>query len=443
MYKTINKYAPKLFELMDLLPDKRKGSDYELSAVITGCIAMFVFKETSRNAFNQDMQEANFKDNYYRIFKKRLPHMDTVQRVISELPAKDIERIKQAFVAALIEQRLLRSFRLFGKYYTIAIDGTGVSSYKENNAAQNLPCKTSKNDVVTYYSHVVEAKLVTSSGICLSIASEWVVNQPEHKSVDKEFEKQDCEQKAFVRLAQKIKTFYPRLPICLLADGLYPNQTFMQICQDNDWAYIVVLKDKSLKTLQEDITDVENKHRHSIEYTKLEAKGKRHVHQQYEWITDTLAHSGHTVYWLSCTETIIHLDNNGKVLSEDEPTRFVNLTSIKVDKGNVRTIADTGRMRWKIENEGFNAQKNGGYNLGHKYARKSFTAHQNYYQCMQIAHIINQLVEKSTEIVALLNENKKLTIKHLWKQLLATMTSAIVNITEFEQNRKTQIRLAG
>ena len=398
---------------------------------------MFVFKETSRNAFNQDREEVNFRDNYLRIFKKRLPHMDTVNRVISQLRPEDIESIKRAFIAGLIEQRIFRCFRLFGKYYTIAIDGTGVNSYKENNAEQNLPCKTSKNDVVTYYSHVVEAKLVTSSGFSISIGSEWVINQPGN---DKEFDKQDCEQKAFERLAGKIKKDYPRLPVCILADGLYPNKTFMKICQDNGWAYVVVLKDKNLKGLQEDITDVENKHRHSLQYDRIEAKGKKHIHQKYEWITDTLTHAGHTVYWLSCTETITHLGPNRKVLSVEEPTRFVNLTSIRVDKDNVRDIMNTGRMRWKIENEGFNTQKNGGYNLGHKYSRKSFTGHQNYYQCMQIAHIINQLVEKSTEIVALLLENNKLTLKHLWKQWLSCLAA---NKEEIELKESGQIRLSG
>lgn len=440
MCKTIHRYCPKLFELMDLLPDKRKGSEYELSEIITGCIAMFVFKEVSRNAFNLDREEVNFRDNYFRIFKKRLPHLDTVNRVISQLCVKEIENIKQAFVAGLIEQRIFRCYRMFGKYYTIAIDGTGVNSYKENNAEQNLPCKTSKNGVVTYYAHVVEAKLVTASGICISIASEWVINQPGY---DAEFNKQDCEQKAFMRLAKKIKQYYPRLPICILADGLYPNQTFIQICQDNDWAYVVVLKDKSLSLLQKAIVDVESRHRHSLECDLLEAKGTRHVHLKYEWITQTLSHGGHVVYWLSCIETITHLDKKHNILSVEEPTRFVNLTSIKVDKDNVRTIIDAGRMRWKIENEGFNTQKNRGYNLGHKYSRKSFTAHQNYYQCMQIAHIINQLVEKSTEIVDLLTTNNKLTLKHLWKQLLAALTTAIVDMALFETTKKTQIRLAG
>ena len=172
----------------------------------------------------------------------------------------------------------------------------------------------------------------------------------------------------------------------------------------------------------------------------MDNKGKRHVHQKYEWITETLTHAGHIVYWLSCTETISHLGKKHEVLSVEEPTRFVNLTSIKVDKDNVRDIMNAGRMRWKIENEGFNTQKNQGYNLEHRYTRKSFIGHQNYYQCMQIAHIINQLTEKSTEIVALLTENNKLTLKHLWKQWLNWMAA---NNEEIVVPTSLYIRLAG
>jgi hypothetical protein len=409
-----------------------------MSEIITGCIAMFLFKETSRNAFNLQREVGHFQDNYEKIFKKRLPHTDTVDRVMCRLSPQDLESINAAFVSRLIEQRLFRCFKILGKYYGIAIDGTGINSCEENNKEQNLPSKISKNGKVTYHSYVIDAKLVTSSGMAISIANERVANQSDGS--DTEFDKQDCEQKAFERLAEKIKKDYPRLPICILADGLYPNQTFMKICQDNNWTYIVVLKDKSLKGLQEDIIDVENKHRHSRQFHRQQ--GRKRIHQKCEWITEQLTHAGHTVYWLSCTETITNLDKNGKVVSVEEPTRFVNLTSMKVDNDNIPDIANAGRMRWKIENEGFNTQKNGGYNLSHKYSRKSFTAGKNYYQCLQIAHTLNQLVEKSTEMVTLFKANGKLTTKHLWEQLRSMLTY-IIDVADFESNKKTQVRLAG
>lgn len=441
MCKTLKAHCPKLFELMDALPDKRQRSDYSMSEIITGCIAMYLLKETTRNAFNNERSEEFFQDNYLKIFKKRLPHMDTVDRVITQLSCEEPEGIKSAFVSALIEQRVFRRFRLLGKYYPIAVDGTGVNSYKENNPEWNLTSKKSKNGVITHYSHVVEAKLVTPIGMSVSVASEWVTNET-RDSTDTTYNKQDCEQNAFGRLAKDIKTEYPRLPVCILADGLYPNKTFMQICQDNDWAYIVVLKDDSLKLLQEAIADVENKDRHKLDCDIITDNRRTHINRKYEWIAVPLTHAVHTVYWLSCTETITRRDKNGKTLPAEQPTRFVNLTNLKVDKDNVRHISEAGRMRWKIENEGFNEQKNGGYNLGHKFSRKSFTGYKNYYQCMQIAHIINQLVEKSAEIAGLLATNGRLTIKHLWTQLRAWFTSRIIDITDFESNKRTQIRLA-
>lgn len=440
--KVIKGRFPKLFELMDALPDKRKGSNYKVSELITGSIALFLFKQPSRNALNNDRREGHFKENYEKVFKKKLPHMDTVDRYISELSPVELEQIKAAFISALIEQRVFHRFKLFGKYFTIAIDGTGVNSYKENNKEQVLLSKTSKNGVVTYYSHVVEAKLVTSSGLAISIATEWVTNET-NKGTDKEFKKQDCEQKAFQRLAVKIKKNYPRLPVCILADGLYPNKTFMKTCKDNDWAYVVVLKDDSLGLLQQDIKDIEDKRRHSFECDRLENKGKTHINQKYAWIAEKLAHAGYPVYWLSCTETITHYDKNGKIWSVETPTRFVYLSSCEVNKNNIRSIAEAGRMRWKIENEGYNEQKNGGYNLGHKYSRKSFAGYQNYYQCMQIAHIINQLVEKSEPLSDLFKPNNKITKKHVWKHLLAWLTYVVVITADIEVAERTQVRLAG
>lgn len=35
--------------------------------------------------------------------------------------------------------------------------------------------------------------------------------------------KQDCELKAFKRLARRLKSAFKRLPVMVLLDGLYPN----------------------------------------------------------------------------------------------------------------------------------------------------------------------------------------------------------------------------
>lgn len=85
--------------------------------------------------------------------------------------------------------------------------------------------------------------------------------------------------------------------------------------------------------------------------------------------------------------------------------------------------ADGGRLRWKIENEGFNVQKNHDYELGHKFSQASYEALQNYYLILQIAHMINQLVEKSADVVCLMKEHSGQTFKALWKNLMEFLKS--------------------
>ena len=106
------------------------------------------------------------------------------------------------------------------------------------------------------------------------------------------------------------------------------------------------------------------------------------------------------------------------------------------------TLSASGRLRWKIENEGFNCQKNHGYALKHQYARSSYLAAQNYYQCLQIAHLINQLVILSQHFQQRLTG--KLTIKHLWEELCGFLYFARVctrTLRALDQQR-IQIRLA-
>ena len=51
-------------------------------------------------------------------------------------------------------------------------------------------------------------------------------------------------------------------------------------------------------------------------------------------------------------------------------------------------------MRWKIENEGFNVQKKGGYELEHAYTNNPNSA-KIFYFLLQIAHLLAQLLHKA------------------------------------------------
>lgn len=367
---------------------------------------MFIFKESSRNSYNNDRREKNFRKNFYRYFGFNLPHADAIEDVLRELPPEQLETLKAQLVSSLIEQKIFRKFRFLGKHYLIAVDGTGIASFDHKHCEHCLE-KTSKNGAVTYFHYVLEAKIVTSNGLAISIASEFIENP-----AGGDYEKQDCEQNAFVRLAAKIKKFFPRLAICILADGLYPNNTVFEICKKNNWAFIITLKDGCLKSFNK---EAELLRATAKNQEVFRADKTSRTTLQYLYLND-IEYGKNTFSWVECTETIIH-----KSKKTQSVQRFVYITNIAQSIETVVKTADSGRLRWKIENEGFNAQKNLGYELEHKYSRVSYIAMQNYYQLCQIAHAINQFVERLKELVLLLKEHSKQTILDIWKKTLAYM----------------------
>ena len=64
------------------------------------------------------------------------------------------------------------------------------------------------------------------------------------------------------------------------------------------------------------------------------------------------------------------------------------MTDLPVTRKNVADLTERGRMRWRIENEGFNAQKKHGYYLEHLYSR-NYQALKNHYYLIQIGHMIH------------------------------------------------------
>ena len=72
------------------------------------------------------------------------------------------------------------------------------------------------------------------------------------------------------------------------------------------------------------------------------------------------------------------------------------MTNFTVRSANVVALGNRGgRCRWKIENEGFNIQKNGGFNLEHAYSLGERQI-RNFYILLQIAHMILQLIERGS-----------------------------------------------
>jgi hypothetical protein len=416
--KTIDHHFPDLYEKIAAIPECRKQAHYTLLELIVAGITMFVLKKGSRNGLNNERGELKFRQNYKRLFKARLPHMDTVEEVMKVLEERHIEQLKAELIKGLLAKKGLRKYRLLGQFYMVVIDGTHVMDVKEGHCDHCLQ-QTFKNGRVRYFHNVLEAKLVTDNGFCLSLATEWIENPVEYN-------KQDCELKAFARLADKLKRFYPRLALCILADSLYPNQTFFRICKESGWAWIVTLKEGSLQRVWKRVFQ-RQKLRHSRKREESIPNQEKKIKRCYEWHPD-MNYEGFRVNWYSCEETV-----------NQEVTRFVWLSSIEMDCYSVIELSECGRLRWKIENQGFDVQKHHGYGLGHQFSRKSMRAMKNYYQLMQIGHLFNQLFELSS-LLAEVREAKE-SLAHIWLCIVGEIRHEVLDFAVFTSLLARRIRI--
>jgi len=188
------------------------------------------------------------------------------------------------------------------------------------------------------------------------------------KSMKEEERKQDCETKVFKRLSGKVKKAFPRLPIILLADSLYASEPVMDICCGNQWEFIIWYKTGSIPNITE-------------EYENIPGKGKS---GHAEFIND-IDYNGKPV-------NMLRLWEEKAVKGKTVRTQFQWLTSIRITEENAEKTACAGRKRWKIENEGFNRQKNWQGDITHACSWDAI-AMKNHYLMILIADMVKHLYE--------------------------------------------------
>jgi len=175
---------------------------------------MFLFRLKARRQIGLLLRNGPSVRKFQALFGvESFPHGDTLEATFSNLETDSIQGVVTGMTETLIRKKVLYRYRLLGIYFIVAIDGTGTIRFSRRHCPY---CLTRTQNGKTFYSHpVLEAKLVTSNGFAFSLMSEFIEN-PNEKAT-----KQDCELKAFYRLAERLKTRFPRLPILLAMDGLF------------------------------------------------------------------------------------------------------------------------------------------------------------------------------------------------------------------------------
>ena len=183
----------------------------------------------------------------------------------------------------------------------------------------------------------------------------------------------------FYRLEEKLKKLFPKLKLCLLLDGLYPNSSVFKICEKNNWKYIITLKEGNLKTVWEDFNGL-FRNTEKANGQKIELPEKQDGLFLYRWQNE-----------------IEYSNFNLSVLAVYKENLLIRgfISNFKLNNENIVKFDKIARLRWKIENQGFDVQKNhSNYNLEHLYT-KNTSGIKVIYLLIQISHLINQLFLKA------------------------------------------------
>lgn len=427
---------------LNKIPDVRnpKKIKHKLSVLMLYGLFMFVFQFSSRRQTNREISRPQFMENLQSFFPEleSLPHADTLFRVLEKIDINCLEKIHIDVVQKLIRQKKFSRY-LINNCYPIAIDGTQKLARNTQFAEQLLQRKKKgssatgedEEDEYQYYIYVLEANLSFRNGLVIPLLSEFL----EYQLGDQQNSKQDCELRAFYRLGDKIKQYFSHLPIMLLLDGLYANGPVMQYCNEKNWQFMIVLKEKDLITIWQEY--------HAL--SKLKPKdrleqnwGKRE--QSFSWVNGISYEFGHRslpVHVVVCDEYWQEVNDKGEII--ERQSRHAWLSSRPLHAANVHERCNLGaRFRWGIE-ACILVEKHQGYYYEHSFSL-NWNAMKGCHYLMRLAHMMNTLALFSVALEQTIRELGKRGFFALVRSTLASPWFAEGEIENFI-NKSFRLRL--
>jgi hypothetical protein len=353
-------------------------------------LALYVFQLGSRRQLDFELRDGGPQvlANLNRLAEAAqttLPVHDTLDHFVGHVALAGWERLRTQMVRRLLRMKALDAARLLG-HPVLLVDATGLLCFPRRHCPHCLVQRHGKRTL--YFHHVLEAKLLGPAGVVVSLGSEFIENADAAAAQGKSAEevKQDCELKALARLLPRIKQDYPQLRFVLALDNLYACGPVFALAQELGWSFVVTFKEGRTPALWREFQALLP----LCPRNALRREWAGGLVQQFRWVERLAYQDSAGRLWhlnaLECTEA----------RPQGAAGYFAWLTPLPLGQKTVEEVAQKGgRYRWKVENEGFNRQKNSGLNLEHVYSTDP-EKWKSYYLLLQIAFILTQLLERGS-----------------------------------------------
>jgi hypothetical protein len=368
----LRRMLPVLLGRLEKIPEPRnpKKLKHRITVLMLYGLLVFVFQYGSRRAANGQITRPMFEYNLRLLFPQleSLPHSDTLFRLLCRI---DVARIEQAHIELVNHPVRNKKFTryLINNCYPLAIDGTQKIAFSilwdehllQRRVGPKVDPDSDEEQSYQYYVYVLEAGPGFRNGMVIPLMSEFL----EYETGEGEQSKQDCESKAFHRLAARIKEAFPRLPMMLLLDGLYPNGPIMERCRSYHWDFMIVLKNGSLPSVWEEYYSLM---REQEENRMQQNRGERRQH--FQWVNPIRYYFGPNakksvdIHVVVCKEQWEEVDpDTSEIVTVENQHAWIS--SRPLSRLNVHTRCNLGaRYRWGIEGA-FLVEKHQGYSYEH------------------------------------------------------------------------------
>ena len=405
---------PGILAELSLLDDARDPDriKHGLPALILYGILAFLCHTSSRRAANREVGGSLLYELMGKLVPnfKSIPHADTLARLLEGIDANELETKYEGFVEGFIKSSLFNN--LNPGRFLIAVDGTQKFSRSWQWDSRALSKNAGDPEKERYSAYMLESVLVLGNGMVLPLLTETLENG---ECLDGNG-KQDCERKAFKRLAERLMKLFGKGCVTIVLDGLYATGPVISQCKNYGWEFMISLKSECLKSVWRDFDGL-RKIEHENNITATYDDG---LIQEYQWsngieYTYGNNHKLLSLNMVTCKETWYE-ESKIKGKPCQKTSMFSWLSSSKLASDNVIELCMIARKRWRIENF-FLMVKTQGYEYEHCFSY-NWNAMKGYNCLLKIANFINTFILQSQlmhEYVVV--EGKRGTIKKVWNYM--------------------------
>lgn len=363
---TFDDMIASLRDVMRRFPDLRTGKNiqYEIADAASGAFSVFFTQCPSFLEHQKMMQQRYGLSNAKTLFgMKQIPSNNHIRNLLDNVSPTLLSGVFHDCFTALKKSGDIDTYRMpLGKNTNdllIAIDGT---QYAASDSLHCDNCSKKTKDGKDLYAHTMVTPTIVAPGKnkVISLAPECITPQDGDK-------KQDCELKASKRWLASNGSIYGTEGVTILGDDLYAHEPFCLELLDKRMNFILVCKPESHKTVYE----------WSKESTKKKTvdrfDGKKHLLYTYTYLEDVplrdSVKKGDTPLLVHFVEVTVTDRKTGTQVYHNAfiTNHSLEGTTDATTKTMLNTIIDSGRARWKIENENNNTLKTQGYHLEHNF----------------------------------------------------------------------------